>query len=227
MWDLPGPGLEPVSPAWAGGFFTTEPPGKPWFFFFKCRKGKKNTHTQNKETEACQPTKLYSAHGFQKSSGAQEPLVLSTSSLKHFATRASAESEEASSPVSLKTLFSLCFLSGESTGTKFTMPTTDHYSLPNFLPQWNHLPGLLGQTLDGILNSSIPPTSKQLLNAPWPPCPSPGTALSFLGCCTNLTHCQRSCLSAHPIPSQSHFIHWVWSDLAQWSIWSWHSSIPC
>jgi len=25
----PDPGLEPVSPALAGGFFTTEPPGKP------------------------------------------------------------------------------------------------------------------------------------------------------------------------------------------------------
>ena len=28
MRDLPGPGIEPVSPALAGGFFTTEPPGK-------------------------------------------------------------------------------------------------------------------------------------------------------------------------------------------------------
>ena len=28
MWDLPRPGLEPVSPALAGGFLTTEPPGK-------------------------------------------------------------------------------------------------------------------------------------------------------------------------------------------------------
>ena len=28
MWDLPGPGLEPVSPASAGGFLTTAPPGK-------------------------------------------------------------------------------------------------------------------------------------------------------------------------------------------------------
>ena len=35
MWDLPGPGLEPVSPALAGGFPTTAPPGKPlmWFLF--------------------------------------------------------------------------------------------------------------------------------------------------------------------------------------------------
>ena len=28
MWDLPAPGLEPVSAALAGGFLTTAPPGK-------------------------------------------------------------------------------------------------------------------------------------------------------------------------------------------------------
>ena len=28
MWDLPGPGLEPVFPALAGGFITTASPGK-------------------------------------------------------------------------------------------------------------------------------------------------------------------------------------------------------
>ena len=27
--NLPDPGIEPESPALAGGFFTTEPPGKP------------------------------------------------------------------------------------------------------------------------------------------------------------------------------------------------------
>ena len=31
MWDLPRPGLEPVSPALAGRFSTTVPPGKPHF----------------------------------------------------------------------------------------------------------------------------------------------------------------------------------------------------
>ena len=31
MWDLPRPGIEPVSPALAGRFSTTVPPGKPWF----------------------------------------------------------------------------------------------------------------------------------------------------------------------------------------------------
>ena len=29
MWDLPRPGLEPVSPALTGRFSTTAPPGKP------------------------------------------------------------------------------------------------------------------------------------------------------------------------------------------------------
>ena len=29
MWELPGPGMEPVSPALVGRFFTTEPSGKP------------------------------------------------------------------------------------------------------------------------------------------------------------------------------------------------------
>ena len=32
MWDLPRPGLEPVSPALAGRFSTTAPPGKPLLF---------------------------------------------------------------------------------------------------------------------------------------------------------------------------------------------------
>ena len=32
MWDLPRPGLEPMSPALAGGFLTTAPPGKPRYF---------------------------------------------------------------------------------------------------------------------------------------------------------------------------------------------------
>ena len=32
MWDLPSPGIEPVSPTLAGGFFTTEPPGAPFHF---------------------------------------------------------------------------------------------------------------------------------------------------------------------------------------------------
>ena len=34
MWDLPRPGLEPMTPALAGGFLTTEPPGKPCTIVF-------------------------------------------------------------------------------------------------------------------------------------------------------------------------------------------------
>ena len=34
MWDLPGPGIKPVSPALAGGFLTTAPPGKPPIIIF-------------------------------------------------------------------------------------------------------------------------------------------------------------------------------------------------
>ena len=36
MWELPNPGLEPMSPALAGGFLTTAPPGKPnsWLSLF-------------------------------------------------------------------------------------------------------------------------------------------------------------------------------------------------
>ena len=35
MWDLPRPGLKPVSPALAGRFSTTAPPGKPLIFLFR------------------------------------------------------------------------------------------------------------------------------------------------------------------------------------------------
>ena len=34
MWDLPRPGLKPVSPALAGRFSTTAPPGKPYMGVF-------------------------------------------------------------------------------------------------------------------------------------------------------------------------------------------------
>ena len=35
MWNLPRPGIEPVSPALAGRFLTTEPLGKSYKFFFR------------------------------------------------------------------------------------------------------------------------------------------------------------------------------------------------
>ena len=34
MWDLPGPEIEPLSPALASGFFTTEPAGKPYTLIY-------------------------------------------------------------------------------------------------------------------------------------------------------------------------------------------------
>ena len=37
MWSLPGPGIELESPALAGRFFTTEPPGKPKKQHFKTK----------------------------------------------------------------------------------------------------------------------------------------------------------------------------------------------
>ena len=36
-WNLPRSGIQPVSPALAGRFFTTEPPGKPSALLFKGR----------------------------------------------------------------------------------------------------------------------------------------------------------------------------------------------
>ena len=33
-WDHPGPGIEPASPALAGGFLTTGPPGSPRIILF-------------------------------------------------------------------------------------------------------------------------------------------------------------------------------------------------
>ena len=39
LWVLPRPEIESVSPALAGGFFTTEPPGKPNLSFFNFSKG--------------------------------------------------------------------------------------------------------------------------------------------------------------------------------------------
>ena len=34
MWDLPGSGIEPMSPALAGGVLATGPSGKSWNSFF-------------------------------------------------------------------------------------------------------------------------------------------------------------------------------------------------
>ena len=34
MWNLPRPGIESMSPALAGGFLTTRPPGESWVGVF-------------------------------------------------------------------------------------------------------------------------------------------------------------------------------------------------
>ena len=54
MWDLPRPGLEPMSPALAGRFSTTAPPGKPQEIF------KKMVHANDHEpvTGNCQLLQL-------------------------------------------------------------------------------------------------------------------------------------------------------------------------
>ena len=49
MWDLPGPGLEPVSPALAGGFLTTVPPGKS-HLSIDLTKGVKDLYTEHHRT---------------------------------------------------------------------------------------------------------------------------------------------------------------------------------
>ena len=35
MWNLPGSGIELLSPALAGGFLATDTPGNPYIFFLK------------------------------------------------------------------------------------------------------------------------------------------------------------------------------------------------
>jgi hypothetical protein len=35
--DVPDPGIKPISPAWAGRFFTTESPGKPNEQILSCK----------------------------------------------------------------------------------------------------------------------------------------------------------------------------------------------
>ena len=56
LGHLPHPGVDPVSPASAGGFFITEPPGKPTVFICPYRfeiHGLIHTHWQNKDNNFC------------------------------------------------------------------------------------------------------------------------------------------------------------------------------
>ena len=56
MWDLPGPGVEPVSPALAGGLPTTAPPGKSLMFSILNMRAYTHTHTH---THALTQTSSY------------------------------------------------------------------------------------------------------------------------------------------------------------------------
>ena len=50
MWDLPRPGLEPVSPALVGRFLTTAPPGKPQTFKIGEDFVRRWVHTRSQES---------------------------------------------------------------------------------------------------------------------------------------------------------------------------------
>ena len=55
MWDLPGPGLEPVSPALARGFLTTAPPGRGsvlnFYLFGDTKRTKRMAYDGKKRTK--------------------------------------------------------------------------------------------------------------------------------------------------------------------------------
>ena len=63
MWDLPRPGLEPVSPALAGRFSTTAPPGKPLESFDLCVDPWNHHQSQGGE-HSCHPQKFPHAPGW-------------------------------------------------------------------------------------------------------------------------------------------------------------------
>ena len=73
MWDLPGSGTEPVSPALSKRFFTAEPQGKPWVIY-----SEQKDQTERRE-EAAEP---HLAAGFMKSvpEAVNGPLI----SITHF-----------------------------------------------------------------------------------------------------------------------------------------------
>ena len=74
MWDLPRPGLQPVSPALAGRFSTTAPPGKPLCTFYACKTFPKD------ESSGITGLLRVMAQRPQRSSGAESERTLRTSS---------------------------------------------------------------------------------------------------------------------------------------------------
>ena len=74
MWDLPGPGIKPVSPALAGGFSTTVPPGKSLFLLFLM-----NFYTDlplSPPKEDQQNSIIYSLNWLKKNKGHKEENIL-------------------------------------------------------------------------------------------------------------------------------------------------------
>ena len=76
MWDLPRPGLEPVSPALAGRVSTTAPPGKPPIAMFQCNISRANAtrgmdlHCRNSLTNVVKAAEEEVRHaGFQMTTG--------------------------------------------------------------------------------------------------------------------------------------------------------------
>ena len=49
MWGLLRSGIEPVSPALASGFFTTEPPGKPQYYIFESQSQRERERERERE----------------------------------------------------------------------------------------------------------------------------------------------------------------------------------
>ena len=81
MWDLPRPGLEPVSPALAGGFLTTVPPGKSLKRFLMYLQSYTYNHQHNQITEHFITPKRNPIHTRRHS-----PFPLSTASENHEST---------------------------------------------------------------------------------------------------------------------------------------------
>ena len=57
--DLPNPGIEPMSPALVGEFFTTEPPRKPWYVNYTSVKKQKTTLSHSSLEAACTHSPTY------------------------------------------------------------------------------------------------------------------------------------------------------------------------
>ena len=71
MWDLPRPGLEPVSPALAGGFLTAAPPGKSLSASLVSSMPSRAVHKQSTEIYVSPMTKH---HSMTKHSGGHRKL---------------------------------------------------------------------------------------------------------------------------------------------------------